>query len=153
MNVGLLWQYPLGWLAFAALQPGLTLFKSCNRRSSIFGVSRAVCRYFERYTSHRMAFCDSMVCACGFMLIWTIGTCYTQTVWGRWYVGTHHGDIEVITILLLAHFDSTRSACCLDYIDCIWSFLQLDNSLIIICLFVGLRIRCVCNSTFGCLFV
>ncbi len=32
------------------------LFEPCHCGVRFFGVSRAVCRYFERYTSHRMAF-------------------------------------------------------------------------------------------------
>ena len=54
MNVGLL--TVSAWLlASAALQPGLT-YLSLAVGVRFFGVSRAVCRYFERYTSHRMAF-------------------------------------------------------------------------------------------------
>ena len=55
MNVGLLTVSP--WLlASAALQPGLTYLSLAIVGVRFFGVSRAVCRYFERYTSHRMAF-------------------------------------------------------------------------------------------------
>ena len=55
MNVGLL--TVSAWLlASAALQPGLTYLSLAIVGVRFFGVSRAVCRYFERYTSHRMAF-------------------------------------------------------------------------------------------------
>ena len=55
MNVGLL--TVSSWLlASAALQPGLTYLSLAIVGVRFFGVSRAVCRYFERYTSHRMAF-------------------------------------------------------------------------------------------------
>ena len=55
MNVGLL--IVSSWLlASAALQPGLTYLSLAIVGVRFFGVSRAVCRYFERYTSHRMAF-------------------------------------------------------------------------------------------------
>lgn len=55
MNVGLL--TVSAWLlASAALQPGLTHLSLAIVGVRFFGVSRAVCRYFERYTSHRMAF-------------------------------------------------------------------------------------------------
>ena len=55
MNVGLL--TVSSWLlASAALQPGLTYLSLGIVGVRFFGVSRAVCRYFERYTSHRMAF-------------------------------------------------------------------------------------------------
>ena len=55
MNVGLL--TVSAWLLVsAALQPGLTYLSLAIVGVRFFGVSRAVCRYFERYTSHRMAF-------------------------------------------------------------------------------------------------
>ena len=55
MNVGLL--TVSSWLlASAALQPDLTYLSLAIVGVRFFGVSRAVCRYFERYTSHRMAF-------------------------------------------------------------------------------------------------
>ena len=55
MNVGLL--TVSAWLlASAALQPGLTYLSLAIVGVRFFGVSRAVCRYFERYTSHCMAF-------------------------------------------------------------------------------------------------
>ena len=55
MNVGLL--TVSAWLlASATLQPGLTYLSLAIVGVRFFGVSRAVCRYFERYTSHRMAF-------------------------------------------------------------------------------------------------
>ena len=55
MNVGLL--TVSAWLlASAALQQGLTYLSLAIVGVRFFGVSRAVCRYFERYTSHRMAF-------------------------------------------------------------------------------------------------
>ena len=55
MNVGLL--TVSSWLlASAALQPGLTYLSLAIVGVRFFGISRAVCRYFERYTSHRMAF-------------------------------------------------------------------------------------------------
>ena len=55
MNVGLL--TVSAWLlASAALQPGLTYLSLAIVGVRFFGVSRAVCRYFERYTAHRMAF-------------------------------------------------------------------------------------------------
>ena len=55
MNVGLL--TVSAWLlASAALQPGLTYLSLAIVGVRFFGISRAVCRYFERYTSHRMAF-------------------------------------------------------------------------------------------------
>ena len=55
MNVGLL--TVSAWLlASAALQPGLTYLSLAIVGVRFFGVSRSVCRYFERYTSHRMAF-------------------------------------------------------------------------------------------------
>ncbi len=55
MNVGLL--TVSAWLlASAALQLGLTYLSLAIVGVRFFGVSRAVCRYFERYTSHRMAF-------------------------------------------------------------------------------------------------
>ena len=55
MNVGLL--TVSSWLlASAALQPGLTYLSLAIVGVRFFGVSRAACRYFERYTSHRMAF-------------------------------------------------------------------------------------------------
>ena len=55
MNVGLL--TVSAWLlASASLQPGLTYLSLAIVGVRFFGVSRAVCRYFERYTSHRMAF-------------------------------------------------------------------------------------------------
>ena len=50
MNVGLL--TVSAWLlASAALQPGLTYLSLAIVGVRFFGVSRAVCRYFERYTS------------------------------------------------------------------------------------------------------
>ena len=55
MNVGLL-TVSTWLLASAALQPGLTYLSLAIVGVRFFGVSRAVCRYFERYTSHRMAF-------------------------------------------------------------------------------------------------
>ena len=55
MNVGLL--SVSSWLlASAALQPGITYLSLAIVGVRFFGISRAVCRYFERYTSHRMAF-------------------------------------------------------------------------------------------------
>ena len=55
MNVGLLGVS--SWLlASAALQPGITYLSLAIVGVRFFGISRAVCRYFERYTSHRMAF-------------------------------------------------------------------------------------------------
>lgn len=55
MNVGLL--TVSAWLlASAALQPGLTYLSLAIVGVRFFGISRAVCRYFERYTSHCMAF-------------------------------------------------------------------------------------------------
>ena len=55
MNVGLL--SVSSWLlASAALQPGITYLSLAIVGVRFFGISRAVCRYFERYTSHKMAF-------------------------------------------------------------------------------------------------
>ena len=55
MNVGLL--SVSSWLlASAALQPGITYLSLAIVGVRLFGISRAVCRYFERYTSHKMAF-------------------------------------------------------------------------------------------------
>ncbi|MCI7692984.1 MAG: thiol reductant ABC exporter subunit CydD [Veillonella caviae] len=55
MNVGLL--SVSSWLlASAALQPGITYLSLAIVGVRFFGISRAVSRYFERYTSHQMAF-------------------------------------------------------------------------------------------------
>lgn len=55
MNVGLL--SVSSWLlASAALQPGITYLSLAIVGVRFFGISRAVCRYFERYASHKMAF-------------------------------------------------------------------------------------------------
>lgn len=55
MNVGLL--SVSSWLlASAALQPGITYLSLAIVGVRFFGIGRAVSRYFERYTSHRMAF-------------------------------------------------------------------------------------------------
>lgn len=55
MNVGLL-SVSAWLLASAALQPGITYLSLAIVGVRFFGISRAVSRYFERYTSHRMAF-------------------------------------------------------------------------------------------------
>ena len=68
MNVGLL--TVSAWLlASAALQPGLTYLSLAIVGVRFFGVSRAVCRYFERYTSIVWRSKVCMVCVYGFMLI------------------------------------------------------------------------------------
>lgn len=55
MNVGLL--STSSWLlASAALHPGIHYLSISIVGVRFFGISRAVCRYFERYTSHHMAF-------------------------------------------------------------------------------------------------
>ncbi|WP_282003736.1 thiol reductant ABC exporter subunit CydD [Veillonella denticariosi] len=55
MNVGLL-SVSAWLLASAALHPDITYLSLAIVGVRFFGISRAVCRYFERYTSHRMAF-------------------------------------------------------------------------------------------------
>ncbi len=69
MNVGLL--TVSAWLlASAALQPGLTYLSLAIVGVRFFGVSRAVCVILSAIHLIAWHSKDSMVCVCGFMLIW-----------------------------------------------------------------------------------
>ena len=120
MNVGLL--TVSAWLlASAALQPGLTYLSLAIVGVRFFGVSRAVCRYFERYTSHRMAFQGLYGLRVWFYAhLEPLAPAILKRFWCRGYARPHYGGYRGTTIFLFAYVDSACSSHCFNYFSCLW---------------------------------
>ena len=91
-----------------------------------FGVSRAVCRYFERYTSHRMAFQGLYGLRVWFYAhLEPLAPAILKRFGAGDMLGRIMGDIEVLQFFYLRYVDSACSSHYFNYFSLPMVYLRL----------------------------